>query len=202
MTHLNAGDARVAAYGSSSIGFPYGYTRDNAVAYAGQNPTYARLLHPSKRNPTSPMVILSASQVYLARAEGAQRGWTAESASGMYTLGVQRSWEEWGVYSAGAFATYMATPAYDITAGNALQKIQLQQWLAFYPNGTQGWANWRRTNIPALTPAPGQSLPIVRRIPYGPNDYNFNLANATAAGALYTVAGQPDSQDGKVWWDN
>jgi hypothetical protein len=202
MDHLNAGDARVAAYGSSNIGFPYGLTRDNAVIFFGQNPNYARLLHPSKRNSNSPMVILSASQVYLARAEAAQRGWTAESASGMYTLGVQRSWEEWGVYSAGAFATYMATPAYDITAGNALQKIQLQQWLAFYPNGTQGWANWRRTNVPALAPAPGQSLPIIRRIPYGPNDYNFNLANVTVAGALYTVAGQADSQDGRVWWDN
>jgi len=199
MDHLNAGDARVGAYGSNNIGFPYGLTRDNAVAF-GSN--YARLLHPSKRTASSPMVILSASQVYLARAEAGQRGWTAESAAGMYTLGVQRSWEEWGVYSAVPFAAYMAIPAYDIAAGNALQKIQLQQWIAFYPNGTQGWANWRRTNIPALTPATGAGLPIVRRIPYGPNDYNFNLANATAAGALYTVSGQPDSQNGKVWWDN
>lgn len=201
MDHLNAGDARVDAYGSSNIGFPYGLTRDNAVIFFGANPNYARLLHPSKRTASSPMVILSAAHVYLARAEAAQRGWTAENAAAMYALGVQRSWEEWGVSTAG-LAAYLATPAYDIAAGNALQKIQLQQWIAFYPNGTQGWANWRRTGVPALTPAPGAGLPIVRRIPYGPNDYNFNLANATAAGALYTVAGQPDSQDGKVWWDN
>jgi len=119
----------------------------------------------------------------------------------MYTLGVQRSWEEWG-QSTATLAAYLAQPAYDLAAGNALQKIQLQQWLAFYPNGTQGWANWRRTNVPALTPAPGQALPIVRRIPYGPNDYNFNLANATEAGTRYTVGGTADSQDGKVWWDN
>ena len=202
MDYLNTGDARVAAYGSTNIGFPYGLTRDQAVIFAGANPTYARLLHPSKRTPTSPMVILSASQVYLARAEGAQRGWSAENAAAMYALGVQRSWEEWGVYSAAALAAYLAQPAYDLAAGNALQKIQLQQWLAFYPNGTQGWANWRRTNVPALTPAPGAGLPIVRRIPYGPNDYNFNLANATEAGARYTVSGTPDSQDGRVWWDN
>jgi len=201
MDHLNAGDARVNAYGSSNIGFPYGLTRDNAVAFSNANPNYARMLNPSKRTPSSPMVILSASQVYLARAEAAQRGWTAESASGMYTLGVQRSWEEWG-QSTATLAAYLAQPAYDLAAGNALQKIQLQQWLAFYPNGTQGWANWRRTNVPALTPAPGQALPIVRRIPYGPNDYNFNLANATEAGARYTVGGTADSQDGKVWWDN
>lgn len=198
----NNSDARAAAYGSSTTGFPYGLTRDNAVAFATANPNYARLLHPSKRTASSPQVILGAAHVYLARAEAAQRGWTAENAAAMYALGIQRSWEEWGVYSAPAFAAYMALPAVDLAAGNALQKIQLQQWIAFFPNGTQGWANWRRTGVPALTPAPGAGLPIIRRIPYGPNDYNFNLANVTVAGALYTVAGQPDSQDAKVWWDN
>jgi hypothetical protein len=199
MDYLNLGDARVNAYGSNNIGFPYGLTRDQAVAF-GSN--YARLLHPSVRQATSPIVIIGAAHVYLARAEAAQRGWTAESASGMYTLGIQRSWEQWGVYSAATFAAYLALPAVDLAGGNALQKIQLQQWIAWYPNGTQGWANWRRTGVPALTPAPGAGLPIVRRIPYGPNDYNFNLANVTVAGALYSAGGQPDSQDGKVWWDN
>jgi len=204
MDYLNTGDMRVNAYGSSNIGFPYGLTRDNAVAYANANPNYARILNPSKRTPTSPMVIMSASWIYLARAEAAQRGWTNEivtGPNGMYQLGVQRSWEEWG-QSTATLSTYLAQPAYDITGGNALQKIQLQQWIAFFPNGTQGWANWRRTGVPALTPAPGQSAQIVRRVPYGPNDYNFNLANATEAGARYTVGGTADSQDAKVWWDN
>ena len=200
---LNANaDARAAAFGSSTIGFPYGLTRDQAVAFATANANYARLLHPSKRTATSPIVIIGAAHVYLARAEAAQLGWTAENAANMYSLGIQRSWEEWGVYSAAAFTAYMALPAVSLAAGNALQKIQLQQWIAWFPNGTQGWANWRRTGVPALTPAPGAGLPIVRRVPYGPNDYNFNLANVTVAGALYTVGGQPDSQDAKVWWDN
>ena len=204
MNHLNAGDARVNAYGSSNVGFPYGLTRADAVAFTA-TPTganYARILHPSKRTASSPIVIIGAAHVYLARAEAAQRGWNAENAATMYQLGVQRSWEQWGVYSAPALAAYLAQPAYDLAAGNALQKIQLQQWIAWYPNGTQGWANWRRTNVPALSPAPGQALPIIRRIPYGPNDYNFNLANVTTAAALYTVGGVPDSQDGRVWWDN
>jgi len=201
MDYLNLADARVNAYGSSNIGFPYGLTRDNAVAFSNSNPNYARILNPSKRTSTSPMVILNAASVYLARAEAAQRGWTAENAASMYTLGVQRSWEEWG-QSTATLAAYLAQPAFDITTGNALQKIQLQQWIAFYPNGTQGWANWRRTGVPALSPAPGQALPIIRRIPYGPNDYNFNLENVTAAAALYTVGGTVDSQNGRVWWDN
>lgn len=200
---LNAnGDARAAAYGSSTTGFPYGLTRDNAVLFATANPNFARLLHPSRRTATSPISLLSASWVYLARAEAAQIGWTAENAATMYALGIQRSWEEWGVYSLAAFTTYIGQGAISLAGGSALTKIQLQQWLAFYPNGTQGWANWRRTGVPALTAAPGAGLPIIRRIPYGPNDYNFNLANVTTAAALYTVGGVPDSQDGRVWWDN
>lgn len=199
---LNAnGDGRAGAFGSSTTGFPYGLTRDNAVAFATANPNYARVLHPSKRLATSPISLLSASHVYLARAEAAQLGWTAENVASMYTTGIRRSWEEWGVYSDAAFTAYLAKPAVDLAGGSPLTKIQLQQWIAFFPNGTQGWANWRRTGVPALTAAPGAGLPIVRRIPYGPNDYNFNLANVTVAAAQYTVAGQPDSQDAKVWWD-
>jgi hypothetical protein len=199
---LNAnGDGRAAAFGSSTVGFPYGLTRDNAVAFATANPNYARVLHPSKRLATSPISLLSASSVYLARAEAAQLGWTAENVASMYSTGIRRSWEEWGVYSDAAFNAYLAKPAVDLAGGSPLTKIQLQQWIAFYPNGTQAWANWRRTGVPALTAAPGAGLPIIRRIPYGPNDYNFNLANVTVAAAQYTVGGEPDSQDAKVWWD-
>ena len=199
---LNANaDGRAAAFGSSTTGFPYGLTRDNAVAFATANPNYARLLHPSKRTATSPISILSASHVYLARAEAAQLGWTSENVASMYSTGIRRSWEEWGVYSDAAFNAYLAKPAVDLAGGSPLTKIQLQQWIAFFPNGTQGWANWRRTGVPALTPAPGAGLPIIRRIPYGPNDYNFNLANVTVAAAQYTVGGQPDSQDARIWWD-
>ena len=199
---LNAnGDGRAAAYGSSTTGFPYGLTRDNAVAFATANPNYARLLHPSRRAATSPISLMSASCVYLARAEAAQIGWTTENVTTMDTTGIRRSWEEWGVFSQPAFTAYLAQAAVSL-AVSPLTKIQMQQWLAFYPNGTQGWANWRRTGVPALTAAPGTGLPIIRRIPYGPNDYNYNLANVTTAAALYTVGGVPDSQNGKVWWDN
>jgi hypothetical protein len=202
MDYLAKSDERINAYGTSNVGFPYGLTRADAVAFTAtpSGANYARLLAASQRNATTPIVIIGAANVYLARAEGAQRGWSAESVSGMYTLGVQRSWEQWG-QSTATLATYLAQADFNI-AVSPLQKIQLQEWIAWYPNGTQGWAEWRRTGVPPLVPAPGAGLPIIRRIPYGPNDYNFNLANATEAGARYTISGQTDSQNGKVWWDN
>jgi hypothetical protein len=194
-------DARRNVYGSSTKGFPYGLTRDNALSWTSANPDWAMILHGSVRQPNSPVVIIGAANVYLARAEAAQRGWTSESASAMYSLGIQRSWEQWGVYNATAFANYMASPSISLGTGNALTKINTQQWVAFYPYGTRGWSNWRRTGVPTLTQPPGVSLPVPRRFPYGPRESQTNLANYLQAAGRYTVAGVPNSQDGRMWWD-
>jgi hypothetical protein len=201
ITTVTTNDARAAAFGSSTVGFPYGLTRDNAVAFANANPNWSYILAADKRAPTSPFVIVAAAHVWLARAEAIQRGWVAGNMQTAYETGIQRSWEQWGVFNAAAFATFLADPDVSL-AVNPLQKIQLQQWVAWYPDGLQGWASWRRTGVPALAPPPGAGLPIPRRIPYGPNAYNFNLANVQVAGARYTVGGESDSQNGRVWWDN
>ena len=47
-------DPRINAYGSSSKGFPYGLTRDNAIAFANSNPDYANILAPAYRQTNSP----------------------------------------------------------------------------------------------------------------------------------------------------
>lgn len=193
-------DPRLSVFGSSNVGFPYGLTRDNAVSFANTNTDWSYVLAASKRQATSPLVIVSAADVWLARAEAIQRTWVTGSAATAYRTGIQRSWEQWGVYDEAALNAYLALPANSI-ATNPLSKIQTQQWIAFYPNGTQGWSNWRRTGIPVLTPASGTGLQIPVRLPYGPDEFNLNKENADAAAALYTAAGVTNSQDAKVWWD-
>ena len=71
------GDRRINAWGSSTVGFTYGLERNDAIAFASANPNWARIMHPSIRTATQPMPIITASQVTLARAEAAQRTWTA-----------------------------------------------------------------------------------------------------------------------------
>src|SRR6185436_10604516 len=68
MTDLMASlaDPRQAAFGSSTIGFPYGLTRDLAVAFTNANTNYAKILAASKRATNSPMVLIGASHVRLA----------------------------------------------------------------------------------------------------------------------------------------
>lgn len=192
-------DARINAFGSSSVGFPAGLTRTDAVTFANANVNYARILEPSRRSETSPTILIAAEEVKLARAEAASLGWTAENAATLYLDGIQASWTRWGVYNAANFATYIAQPAIALGVNN-IAKIAFQEWLAFYPDGTQGFASWRRTGFPVLTPAPGLTT-IPRRLSYGPNEPQLNPANYTLAAARYTDATGTDSQFGKVWWD-
>ena len=195
-------DPRIGAYGSSTVGFPYGLTRDNAVAFGNSNTNFARPIHPSLRTSTSPTVLIGAANIWLARAEAAQRGWTADNMANAYAKGIEESMRQWGVYNAVGLATYLSQPGVDITSGSALDKIVNQSWAAWYPNGMQGWNLWRRTNLPTLTPAPGQANPIPRRMAHGANEANLNPANWEAGVAGYTVNGEKDSQWGKMWWDN
>jgi hypothetical protein len=147
---------------------------------------------------TMPLSLISAGQMFLARAEAAKLGWTTENATTMYNNGVTAEMNRWGITNAGAISAYLAQPSVALTgtaADNA--KIGEQRWLAHYPDGLQGWSEWRRTGFPALTPAPGAGKAIPRRIPYGPNEPLYNPTNYAAAAALYNT----NSQDAKMWWD-
>jgi hypothetical protein len=198
---INRNDPRINAFGSSSVGFPYGLTRDNAVAFGNANTNFARPIHPSLRTPTSPTVIIGAANVWLARAEAAFRGWTADNVATSYAKGIEESMKQWNVYSAVSLATYLAQPNVDLSTGSVLEKIANQEWAAWYPNGVKGWNVWRRTGFPTLTPAPGQPNPIPRRVNHGSNEANLNPQNFAAGTAGYTVNGVADSQWGKMWWD-
>lgn len=194
-------DARASAFASSGKGFPYGLTRDDAVAFAGANADWARILAPAYSLTNSSWTLISAANVYLVRAEAAQLGWTSEVLSngpgngigGVFEQGIQASYDQWGLGDAEDYIDARGTPT-DV-------QIATQEWLAFFPNGLEGWDVYRRTGFPVLTPAPGTTTGIPRRATYGTNDYSYNASNVAAAAAIYTVSGQPDSQYGRIWWD-
>lgn len=196
-------DPRQAAFGSSNIGFPYGLKRDDAVAFGNANSNYAQILASSKRQTSSPLVIIGAAHVLLAIAEAAELGWitaTPAAIDAFYQAGIQASWSQWGV--PGNIAAYVANPNVGLTGTVAtdLQKIQLQQFLAWYPDGLQAWSNWRRTGVPNITPTPnavnaGGKIP--RRYTYGSNEYSVNAANVAEAASR--IGG--DTPDTRVWWD-
>ncbi len=198
-------DPRLKVFGNPNasgtvVGFPYGLTRDEAVTFANGHADFGFVLAAGKRTESSALPILTAAHVYLARAEAAQRGWTTETATTMYNNGIKASMEQWGVFDATTYAAYIADAKVSL-AVDPLIKIGTQRWLAFYPDGTQGWSEWRRTGYPVLKPttkATNASKQIPRRFTYPSTEPNLNKENYNAA--VGRLSGG-DTQDAKIWWD-
>ena len=185
---------------TSNIGVPYGVTRPTAEAFTAANTGWARILRGDFRTESSDIVVISAAQVALARAEAAERGWTSESLSTLYSEGITLSYGQWGIAVPAGYLAANAVGAVG-TAGN-IQKISTQRYIASYPDGLQGWNIWRKSGFPALTAAPAATNTsglIPRRYTYSSGEYTSNLVSVTAAVAL--LPGAADSQDAKIWWD-
>lgn len=193
-------DLRNTVFGTSTVGFPFGLTRDAAVAFSNANTNFARLMATSVAGSTSGVPVITASHMLLARAEAANLGWSSENATTLYSQGIEASWNQWGLTNAGALASYMANPDVSLGGGEIAKKIATQQWISWYPNGMQGWSVWRKTGFPALTPAPGTTA-IPRRLNYGPNEPQLNPENYKVAADRYQANGAINSQYARMWWD-
>ena len=222
------GDARQTVFGgdaaanSSGLGFPYGLKRDDAVAFEGAHSnTCARIL----RAENSPVVVLGAAQVALAKADAVELGWlsplTTTDAENFYKQGIDLSFAEWGVgsaatyYGAGASANYLTGAGVPVVGQNSFNsipatstaatatkrdRIALQRYIATYPNGTEGWAEWRRTGVPGIKPTAfatnaGGQIPV--RMIYGQSEYALN-PGGVAQGVASLTGG--DLMSSKVWW--
>lgn len=196
---LTESSSSVNAEVTSSLGLPFGISRTDIIAYTNANPGWARVLRGDFRTQTSPVIIISAAEVTLARAEAADRGWTAESAATVYAQGIALSFAQWGATMPASYLTQAAV-ALGATGTN-LQKIATQEYIASYPDGYRAWDIWRRTGFPLLTPAPAAtnaSKAIPRRLAYAVSEYTSNPDAIKAAIALLPSG---DSQDARVWWD-
>lgn len=179
------------------------------------------------------IVWMTAAESYFLRAEGALRGWSmGASAEQLYRQGVTTSFQENGLSQAQA-AAYLAndtnTPvAFEDRSGQSgnnaaapsnitiawseadafetkLEKIATQKWIALYPDGPEGWAEYRRTGYPRLLPVVRNNSNgtintalQIRRIPYPQSEYNNNRQGVTTGvGAL----GGPDGGGTRLWWD-
>ncbi|MFW2476829.1 MAG: SusD/RagB family nutrient-binding outer membrane lipoprotein [Sediminibacterium sp.] len=191
-------DPRINVYTSNAKGFPYGLTRADALAWQTSNPTFGFLYSFTTTPQTMPMYLMTAGQVYLARAEAARLGWTTELAATNYVAGITAEMNRWGITNTTTIANYLAQTNIALTGtGTDAQKIAEQRWLAYYPDGNQGWAEYRRTGFPAMAPVPGSTNAVPRRIPYGTNEPLYNPTNYASAAANYNS----NSMNAKVWWD-
>lgn len=224
MTDLMSGlgDARSSAFGANNTGFPFGLPRALATTVAEPWPL---ILSPANRAQNSPVVIVSAASVLLSYAEAIEMGWvpglTTVQAEAAYNNAITQSFAQWGLTVSSSYLTGGATnynsgsgvavigvnsfgsipSTSNATTTTKIQRIQLQKYIALYPDGTQGWSEWRRTGFPQIKPttfASNTTKNIPRRYTYGNAEYNLNAAGV--AQGIATLTGG-DTQDAHIWWD-
>lgn len=198
-------DPRLAVYANKAsasgnfVGMPYGLSQEAAGTYANSAVSF---LGDDLREQTSPSYIYTYAQVLFSLAEAAHIGWIAggeAAAADYYNDAIAASWEQWGVYDAAAFATYIAQPSVVYSSANAMQRIGTQKWISLYLNGYEAWAEWRRIGYPTLSPAPASLNPggIPRRQAYPSFEATLNKTNYDeAVGRIGS-----DDLNGRVWWD-
>lgn len=180
---------------------------------------------------TDPVLWMTASEVEFLKAEGALRGWNmGVSAKDAYEKAIRLSFEQWGVSD--AVSSYLGdavsmptkyinprNPSEDIDPVSSitiawndedsdekkLERIITQKWIAMFPNGQEGWSEYRRTGYPKIFPVELNysagtidTQEQIRRYPFPKSEYTLNLENITKAVQLLNG---PDNGGTKLWWD-
>jgi hypothetical protein len=151
---------------------------------------------------STPTAIMTYSEVLFLEAEAAQRGWIVGSAATLYEAAIRANMTQYTALNSPTAAeidAYVIEPRVVYNVATGLEQIALQKWISLYMQGSEAWANQRRTGIPDLVAGPDL---LVSRIPvrftYPPGEQSLNSVNLTAAvtrqgGGLDLVT--------LIWWD-
>lgn len=111
-------------------------------------------------NYSRPTVWFGYAESLFLKAEAALRGWTGADltldAEGYFRAGVKASMDYYHIADADAQAYIDGLKVWDdgvFSSGDReaiLEAIITQKWMAVFPNGNEGWADFRRTDYPAL----------------------------------------------------
>lgn len=153
---------------------------------------------------TAPMFIVTASQTNLLLAEARVRGWvTTGNAADYFAEGIRAHMNQMALVDATCAVDPAARDAYitanPLVSGKEMEQINTQYWISSFLNGPEAFANFRRSNYPALAPNPypGKSVEWINRLTYPNSEISVNGENLQKA-----IDHQgPDNLATKVWWD-
>lgn len=163
-------------------------------------------------NDARPTVWLGYSESLFLKAEAALRGWTGadltQNVENYFKAGVQASMDYYQIDKTEAQSYINGLKVWNdgvFSSGDKeriLEAIITQKWMAVFPNGNEGWAEFRRTDYPVLanqlTNMSGGDVPDgknIKRIFY-PNSENSNKAFTSNPDLL-----KVNSQGKRLWWD-
>ena len=206
--------ARATTDPAQQIGMPMGY--DN-VTIAQTFPTLGVVslwdfsqvnINTVLNRTAAPTYHVTYSQTLLLLAEAALRGWITGDPATLFSDGIKAHMEQLAEYGPNAaistndILTYIqAHPLDTSTPEKALEQINTQYWVASFLNGSELFANFRRSGYPALAPNPYPGKEIsedfIRRLNYPDTELVVNQANVTEA----LNRQGPNKLDTRVWWD-
>lgn len=154
---------------------------------------------------TAPEYHVTYSQTQLLLAEAVVRGWASGDAAELFKSGIRAHMQQMAEYDASAAISENAIKTYvdanPLNAATALEQINTQYWVSSFLNGSELFANFRRSGFPVLkkNPYPGSEISgdFIRRMPYPDREIITNSTNLNAA-----IAQQgKDDLNTRVWWD-
>lgn len=147
------------------------------------------------------LVWMSYAESRFLLAEAALRGWTAQSPETYYLEGVRASMDYYHIPSAKSEEYISGLKNRTAVSGTdkeaALKAIITQKWLAIFPNGNEGWAEFRRTDYPELANIVENNSD--GEVPEGKFIKRIDYPQSEANNPNRPV--QLDNQGTKVWWD-
>ncbi|MCX6256653.1 MAG: SusD/RagB family nutrient-binding outer membrane lipoprotein [Bacteroidia bacterium] len=176
-------------------------TAGGAVGSPAGNPNIAASgIGPFFTSINSPVPFITYAEQNFIKAECRFKTGDAAGAATAFNTAVSASLAQMGVSD----AAWEAVNASETAASITLDKIMTQKWIALFMN-TESFTDWRRTGLPALTPAANAQTSnqlIPRKFPYSISERLYNTANYNAA-----VTSQGWGANGgadiiqRVWWD-
>jgi hypothetical protein len=157
-------------------------------------------------SPAAPDFWVTYAQTSLLLAEAAHRGWVSGSAQTYYENAIRANMEVYALYpgttpiSDGEINTYLAEPGVAFNVPDALELINTQYWILNIRNGTEAFANFRRSGYPALGPNLSNNKlngGFARRMSYPDREASSNAENYAVA--IAGIGG--DNLLSRVFWD-
>ncbi|MCE7056786.1 SusD/RagB family nutrient-binding outer membrane lipoprotein [Algoriphagus sp. AGSA1] len=157
-------------------------------------------------SPAAPDFWVTYAQTSFLLAEAAFRGWIAGNAQTYYENGVRADLKVYELYpqtdpiTDSEIETYLAQDGVAYSSTDALKLINTQYWIANIRNGTEAFANFRRSGFPELSPNLSNNNLLggfARRLSYPDYEGSTNTENYTAA----SEAMGGDNLLSRVFWD-
>ncbi|SFD29511.1 Starch-binding associating with outer membrane [Chitinophaga sp. CF118] len=172
---------------------PFYATKATDGTYTGAIPssenTDASNVGPYLASSTAPVPLVTYVEALFIKAEASLRAGNTGDAATAYNSAVTASVTK--VTGAAPSAAFTLAYASETALTITLEKIMTQKYLALFTQ-VEVWSDWRRTNIPALTPNVAEhATAIPRRLPTVQDEKRYNAANVIIVTDIFAP----------VWWD-